>query len=189
MRNGPSWSYQWVRHSVAKYGRSGSRHLVLGSWNEPDIAYWHGTPEEYDQLYDSTADAVKRALPARASAARRPPARPREGRGLPAAVPGALRPGTMRPPEAGAPLDFISYHAKGAPDGGRRPRPHGHLEEAAEDVTKDFEIVASFPRISQACRSCSASPTRRAAPPAPPASIRRTPTATARSTPPTPPPC
>ena len=33
-------------------------------WNEPDIAYWHGTPEEYDKLYDYTSEAVKGALPA-----------------------------------------------------------------------------------------------------------------------------
>ena len=32
-------------------------------WNEPDISYWHGTPEEYDKLYDYAAAAVKRALP------------------------------------------------------------------------------------------------------------------------------
>ena len=27
-------------------------------WNEPDIFYWRGTPEEYDKLYDYTADAI-----------------------------------------------------------------------------------------------------------------------------------
>ena len=32
-------------------------------WNEPDIAYWKGTLQEYLKLYDYTADAVKRALP------------------------------------------------------------------------------------------------------------------------------
>jgi hypothetical protein len=32
-------------------------------WNEPNIQYWQGTPEEFFKLYDYTADAVKRALP------------------------------------------------------------------------------------------------------------------------------
>ena len=32
-------------------------------WNEPDIAYWHGTPAEYDRLYDVTAAAVRQVLP------------------------------------------------------------------------------------------------------------------------------
>src|ERR1035437_7126393 len=54
---------QWVKHAVAKYGRAEVESWYWEVWNEPDIAYWHGTPEEYDQLYDFTADAVKRALP------------------------------------------------------------------------------------------------------------------------------
>ncbi|HLH72827.1 MAG TPA: hypothetical protein VKX96_06050 [Chloroflexota bacterium] len=28
-------------------------------WNEPDISYWQGTPEQYYALYDYTAAAVK----------------------------------------------------------------------------------------------------------------------------------
>ena len=32
-------------------------------WNEPDIGYWHGTPEEYQKLYDYAADGLKRVLP------------------------------------------------------------------------------------------------------------------------------
>jgi hypothetical protein len=32
-------------------------------WNEPDIGYWRGTPEEYLKLYDFAADGLKRALP------------------------------------------------------------------------------------------------------------------------------
>jgi xylan 1,4-beta-xylosidase len=54
--------YQWVRHEVAKHGGGGGRGAGI-VWNEPDIAYWHGTPEEYDKLYDYAAAAVKRALP------------------------------------------------------------------------------------------------------------------------------
>ena len=54
---------QWVKHAVAKYGRAEVESWYWEVWNEPDIRYWHGTPEEYDQLYDYTADAVKRALP------------------------------------------------------------------------------------------------------------------------------
>ena len=32
-------------------------------WNEPNIGYWHGTPEEFHKLYDYAADGLKRALP------------------------------------------------------------------------------------------------------------------------------
>ncbi len=32
-------------------------------WNEPDISYWRGTPEQYDRLYDLSAAAIRKALP------------------------------------------------------------------------------------------------------------------------------
>ena len=38
-----------------KYGRSEVESWYWEVWNEPDISYWHGTPEEYDKLYDYTA--------------------------------------------------------------------------------------------------------------------------------------
>ena len=55
--------YQWVRHCVDKYGKDEVASWYWEVWNEPDISYWHGTPEEYDKLYDYAATAVKRALP------------------------------------------------------------------------------------------------------------------------------
>jgi len=55
--------YQWVRHAAGRYGEAEVRSWYWEPWNEPDIACWQGTPEEYFKLYDYTADAVKRALP------------------------------------------------------------------------------------------------------------------------------
>ena len=54
--------YQWVQHCVEKYGRQEVESWYWEVWNEPDIFYWHGTPEDYEKLYDYTANAVKRAL-------------------------------------------------------------------------------------------------------------------------------
>ncbi len=53
--------YQWVSHAVHKYGRAEVATWYWEVWNEPDISYWHGTPEEYDKLYDYAARGVKRA--------------------------------------------------------------------------------------------------------------------------------
>ena len=47
--------YQWVRHCVEKYGKQEVESWYWEVWNEPDISYWHGTPEEYDKLYDYAA--------------------------------------------------------------------------------------------------------------------------------------
>ncbi|HEY6403555.1 MAG TPA: beta-xylosidase, partial [Blastocatellia bacterium] len=54
---------RWVSHSVERYGKEEVLKWYWELWNEPDISYWKGTPEEYNKLYDYTADAVKRALP------------------------------------------------------------------------------------------------------------------------------
>ena len=62
-------------------------------WNEPNIGYWKGTPEEYHKLYDYSADAVKRALPtARVGGPDSTGPGERQRRGLPAQLPGARRP-------------------------------------------------------------------------------------------------
>src|SRR5262245_55001818 len=54
---------RWVSHSVERYGKAEVVSWYWELWNEPDIPYWRGTPEEYNKLYDFTADAVKRELP------------------------------------------------------------------------------------------------------------------------------
>ena len=38
--------HEWVRHAVEKYGRAEVETWWWEVWNEPDIGYWHGTPEE-----------------------------------------------------------------------------------------------------------------------------------------------
>ena len=44
-------------HSVERYGKAEVESWYWEVWNEPDISYWKGTPEEYDKLYDYTAAA------------------------------------------------------------------------------------------------------------------------------------
>src|ERR1035441_10184058 len=56
--------YQWVTHCVQKYGKAEVESWLFEVWNEPNISYWKGAPDEDPQLYDYAADAVKRALPA-----------------------------------------------------------------------------------------------------------------------------
>ena len=56
--------YQWVQHCIERYGKAEVETWYWEVWNEPNIGYWKGTPEEYHKLYDYSVDAVKRALPA-----------------------------------------------------------------------------------------------------------------------------
>ena len=55
--------FQWVTHAVQRYGRAEVESWYWQVWNEPDIGYWQGTPEEYMKMYDYAADGLKRALP------------------------------------------------------------------------------------------------------------------------------
>jgi xylan 1,4-beta-xylosidase len=152
--------YQWAKHCGEKYGHAEAASWYWEVWNEPDIMYWHGTPEEYNKLYDAAAAGVRRALP---NALVGGPASTGPG-GTHAAD--FLRQFLEHCDQTGAPLDFISFHAKGRPelvDGNVRMGIARELRDAA----KGFEIVASFAKfralpiiLSEAdpegCGACSA---------------------------------
>lgn len=150
----------WVTHSVEKYGRAEVESWYWEVWNEPDISYWHGTPEEYDKLYDATAAAVKRALP---TAKIGGPASTGPASARAAAF---LRQFLEHCDRNATPLDFISYHAKGRPS-----VVTGHvrmgIDKEVADVEAGARIVASFSKfrnlpivLSEAdpegCAACSA---------------------------------
>ena len=140
--------YQWVRHSVEKYGAAEVATWYWELWNEPDIFYWRGTPEEYNRLYDYTADAVKRALPkARVGGpATTGPAGAKAAAYLRQFLEHCARGRNEATGKTGAPLDFISYHAKGQPEvvGGQVRM---GLGKELSDVARGFEIVTSFPEF------------------------------------------
>jgi xylan 1,4-beta-xylosidase len=97
-----------VEHCVRRYGAGRVRGWPWELWNEPDIFYWRGAPEEYHRLYDVTAAAVRSALPGAIVGG---PATTGDlaGRG-----PEWLRGFLAHCAAAGSPLDFVSFHTKGA---------------------------------------------------------------------------
>jgi xylan 1,4-beta-xylosidase len=136
--------YQWVRHSVDRYGEEEVNSWWWELWNEPDISYWKGTPEEYIKLYDYTADAVKRALPtARVGG----PEVTGGGYRLMKSFLDHVRDGTNHVTgKKGSPLDFISFHAKGSPrfiDG----RVRTNMAPELRSVDRFFEMIASYPEF------------------------------------------
>ena len=54
--------YQWVKHSVERYGKKEVESWYWEVWNEPN-GYWKGTEQEFFKLYDYAADGLKKALP------------------------------------------------------------------------------------------------------------------------------
>lgn len=140
--------YRWVRHSVERYGQEEVESWWWELWNEPDIGYWQGTPEEYFRLYDYTAEAVKRALPSArvGGPATTNPGSPRAGAFLRQFLEHCLHGKNAATGGTGAPLDFISFHAKGAPqvaDGRLRMGTAAELRH----LDAGYQIVASFPAL------------------------------------------
>jgi xylan 1,4-beta-xylosidase len=141
--------FQWVRHAVGKYGRAEVETWWWEVWNEPDIGYWQGTPEEYFKLYDYAADGLKRALPtARIGGPHATgPLGPRTQKFLRDFIEHCLRGRNQATGATGAPLDYVGFHAKGAP----RVTEAGHVRMGLSNhlaaIANGFAIVASFPEL------------------------------------------
>jgi xylan 1,4-beta-xylosidase len=153
-------------HLVERYGKQEVLSWYFEVWNEPDIDYWHTTPEDYWKLYDYAVAGVKAALPGAkvGGPASTSPGRPKANlflknflehvnSGRSAATGGAI------------PLDFISFHAKGLPQIEEGKVTMG-INRELNDADKGFALIASFPKfkhlpiiISEAdpegCAACS----------------------------------
>ncbi|MBS1829358.1 MAG: beta-xylosidase [Acidobacteria bacterium] len=150
-RDYKKWSdliYAWVRHSIERYGRDEVATWYWEVWNEPNIAYWQGTPEEYHQLYDYTADAIKRALPAIrvGGPTSTGPGGEQAAKFLRDFLQHVVSGKNYATGKIGSPIDYITFHAKG------RPKVvDGHVQMGSEfqmrDIDRGFEIVASFPTL------------------------------------------
>jgi xylan 1,4-beta-xylosidase len=160
--------FQWVRHAVERYGASQVETWYWEVWNEPDIGYWRGTPEEYYKLYDYAADAVKRAFPAARIGGPHAtgPASPKAAEFLRGFLEHVTRGTNFVTGKKGSPLDYVGFHAKGNPT-----MVDGHVQmgirNQARSVSSGFELVASFPELRdkpivigesdpEGCAACSA---------------------------------
>jgi len=145
------WSdlvYEWVKHCVQRYGEKEVETWYWELWNEPNIGYWSGTVQEYCKLYDYTADAVKRALPAAKMGGPHStgPASSNAAKFLKTFLQHCISDTNYATGKIGAPIDYIGFHAKGAPrvvDGHVRMG----ISNQLKDISKGFEIVDSFARL------------------------------------------
>jgi xylan 1,4-beta-xylosidase len=140
--------YQWVTHSVQRYGKAEVESWWWEVWNEPDIAYWRGTPEEFQKLYDYAADGLKRALPSARIGGPHVtgPNSERTQKILTDFIEHCLRGTNHATGKVGTPFEFIAFHAKGAPrvvDGHVRMGISNQLRA----ISNGFRIAASFPEL------------------------------------------
>jgi len=133
----------WVHHLRQRYDTSS---WLWEVWNEPDIPYWHGSPEEYNKLYDVTAAAIRSELPSSKIGGPEStgPANDRAAAFLRQFLEHCAHGTNAATGRTGAPLDFISFHPKGNPkvvDGHVRMNVGAQLRS----VERGMQIVASYP--------------------------------------------
>jgi xylan 1,4-beta-xylosidase len=170
--NYQEWSdliYAWVRHLAERYGAAKVASWEWEVWNEPDIFYWHGTVDDYNKFYDYTVAAVRRALPnARVGGpATTGPGNQKAAAFLRAFLEHCASGQNYATGKKGAPLDFISFHAKG-----KTKVVDGHVQlnigNNLRDIDQGFAIIESFPALRglpvvlsesdpEGCAACDAS--------------------------------
>ena len=105
--------YVWTKHCVERYGRTEAASWRWQVWNEPNNFYWQGSADEFIKLYDFATDGIRRALPEAVIGGP-------HSAGIDAAwmsnfFKHCLEGTNHATGGNGAPLDFIAFHAKGAP--------------------------------------------------------------------------
>jgi xylan 1,4-beta-xylosidase len=136
--------HQWTLHNIERYGRAEVASWDWETWNEPNIGYWRGTPEEFYRLHDYATDAVRRALPEAHVGG--PDSAGGGSRFLRQFLEHCVRGTNAATGKTGTPIDFISFHAKGSPS-----FVAGHVRmgiaNQLRDVDSGFAVVASFPEL------------------------------------------
>ena len=136
--------YEWVKHSVARYGKAEVESWYWEVWNEPDGAYWKGTQAEFFKLYDYAADGLKRALPtAKIGGANV------TGGGtkyLDAFLKHCLTDTNYVTGKIGSPLDAVLFHAKGSPRvvNGTVVM---NVKNQLRNIDGNYKIISKYPQL------------------------------------------
>ncbi|GAA4428436.1 beta-xylosidase [Georgenia halophila] len=133
-----------AQHCLERYGAEEVRTWLWELWNEPDIFYWRGTPEEFYELYSVTARAVRSVIP--------------DAKVGGPAVTGSgvefLRGFLHHTREQQDPIDFVSFHTKGSafspwrvygPTGGPAPQQQNpSANKMLFEVRRMLRVIAEF---------------------------------------------
>jgi xylan 1,4-beta-xylosidase len=158
----------WAKHCGERFGRDEAASWFWELWNEPNIAYWKGTPAEYNRLFDHTVAGLKRSLPkARIGGPHvTGPADQRSERFFRQFLEHCLRGKNAVTDKTGTPLDFVAFHAKGG-TAWAKDHVRMNLGNHLRHIDRGFAIVASYPELKgkpviigesdpDGCAACSA---------------------------------
>jgi xylan 1,4-beta-xylosidase len=136
-----------AHHLVERYGRDTVMQWYFEVWNEPDIDYWHTTPEEYWKLYDYAVAGVRAALPgARVGGpASTSPSSPKAYAFLNGFLE-HVNSGKSAADGKRVPMDFISFHAKGRPAFDEGKVTMGISNELT-DADRGFDLISKYPKF------------------------------------------
>lgn len=140
--------YQWVKHSIERYGKQEVTTWLWEAWNEPDIGYWSGSFEEFCKLYDYTADGLKKACPECPIGGPHTtnPGGDKAFTFLTKFIEHCLRGQNHATGKKGTPLQYIGFHAKGAPE-----LVNGHIRmnmsTQLNSIQRAFEAVNKYPEL------------------------------------------
>ena len=142
--------YQWVKHCVEKYGTEEVNSWYWEVWNEPNIPYWNGTTQEFYMLYDYAIASVKRALPSARIGGFEVAGGP-AGTYLGDFLNHVLNENSYATGKKGSPLDFVSFHAKGAPNFINTTDGNGYVQMGIaaqlQNIDDAFSVIASYPQV------------------------------------------
>ncbi len=140
-------------HCLERYGLREVSRWYWELWNEPDIFYWQGTPEEYCRLYDYTVAGLLSAIPqARIGGpATTSPGNSDAGAFLRTFLEHCTRGVNAVTGQTGTRLDYISFHTKGGGYGNEpnAPKKTPTLHTLVWHVAAGLDIVADFPELRQ----------------------------------------
>lgn len=140
-----------ARHCLERYGEEEVSGWLWELWNEPDIYYWRGTRQEFNELYEATARAVRSVLP-NASV------------GGPTVTGGPNGAGFLREflqfvADKNLPLDFVSFHTKGSrfvpwrtygPIGSEAPEKQSpQTTKMLYEIRRLLRVMAEFPQFAK----------------------------------------
>ena len=138
--------YEWVKHSVERYGQKEVESWYWEVWNEPNGHYWKGTREEFFKMYDYATDGVKQALPTakiggiNIAGTRGKNAQEWTNDFIKHCISGT----NYATGKIGSPLDVILFHAKGSPkliEGSVQM----NMAPQLNDIETGFKLAMSYP--------------------------------------------